>query len=506
MRFHYDPHDYTTGIGFLKLLFMYKNTVLPGVLRSGLFWLSITAHIGFQLLARWLAANSLVLGDYAPGGIDGGADGAGAAAVDDITRVRRRLSDEPNFDMTAYVLNAGSRGPASLPEVDWRVASVTLSLLVFFLVFYTITEHGRYNAFFMHTVGIGGSVQEWAALVKLHIASGEPATNLLVVDADAQPPSAAKGTMPHRHWNAVRLVLASMQIMYYSIHGTGVDDQEWSAMISRGLLGVDEARTLQSYPGNQPWLCLCWSLSEVQAQIGASADGDRADSLAFSLPKEKLLERFRKLAQQMRWHYGQIINGRRLTVPFPYFHLLQMLIIFNLLMISYASVPLAAWPLTLLANVFTTVTVLGMRTVAIFLSDPFGDDAIDFDLEASMKTAYEEAIAQLRLASYVPKIDKLPAASASGEPIVDPTELRSGERSTWLVAGKTTVIHGAHGISKLSKSLTRASLFNSDVHRKRTSVGQLLGTQRAMSRLQGLRSTRAPPMASPQRVAAAAAP
>ena len=121
-----------------------------------------------------------------------------------------------------------------------------------------------------------------------------------------------------------------------------------------------------------------------------------------------------------------------------------------------------------------------------------------------MKTAYEEAIAQLRLASYVPKIDKLPAASASGEPIVDPTELRSGERSTWLVAGKTTVIHGAHGISKLSKSLTRASLFNSDVHRKRTSVGQLLGTQRAMSRLQGLRSTRAPPMASPPRVAAAA--
>ena len=114
MRFHYDPHDYTTGIGFLKLLFMYKNTVLPGVLRSGLFWLSITAHIGFQLLARWLAANSLVLGDYAPGGIDGGADGAGAAAVDDITRLRRRLSDEPNFDMTAYVLDAGSRGPGEV--------------------------------------------------------------------------------------------------------------------------------------------------------------------------------------------------------------------------------------------------------------------------------------------------------------------------------------------------------------------------------------------------------
>ena len=133
-----------------------------------------------------------------------------------------------------------------------------------------------------------------------------------------------------------------------------------------------------------------------------------------TMAREKLLDRFRKLAEQMRWHYGQIINGRKMQVcaihlcllctpccpaaaprltsppshtrscfsrhshlltlstpplsrsrpscplyvryqvPFPYFHLLQLLIVFNLTLISYASVPLAAWPLSMLANLVCT--------------------------------------------------------------------------------------------------------------------------------------------------------
>ena len=43
-------------------------------------------------------------------------------------------------------------------------------------------------------------------------------------------------------------------------------------------------------------------------------------------------------------------------VPFPYFHLLNFLIVFNLLMLSYAIVPLASWPLAVLRLALTWCT------------------------------------------------------------------------------------------------------------------------------------------------------
>ena len=164
-------------------------------------------------------------------------------------------------------------------------------------------------------------------------------------------------------------------------------------MIQRDLLGSDEARSLQVYPGNRPWLSLVWAMAEVQAQTATGAPPLEAErthderSLSVALHQQKLLHRFRKLAEQMRWHYGQIVNGRKIQVPFPYFHLLQVLIAFNLLMISYATVPLASWPLSLLANVLCAVTVLGMRTVAIMLSDPFGKDKCGLPVNPTRRPA-----------------------------------------------------------------------------------------------------------------------
>ena len=354
MTILYDPQEYTKGFGFLRILFSWKTTVLPSVFKSGLFWLNFCLHISFQLFARWGPINQMNMASSrnGGGGEDIGAAAAGADAVDVGSDVRRRLAGggvdaasgtaeytarrDKGFDTTMAwtTLDVTVAGPNGLPYIDWRIATISMSLLVFFLVFWTITEHGRHNTFFSHTVGISGSVMQWAALVKLNLpesvgtaaytpapayaSAPEELVRPLVLDSD----DGTKADTPsHRHWNALRYVLASMQICYYTIHGAGVDDQEWTAMMERGLLGGDEMRALQSYPGNQPWLALCWAVAEVQAQEKANKVQGGEEGIAEALARDRLLERFREITEKMRWHYGQIINGRKMQVPTSTWHL-----------------------------------------------------------------------------------------------------------------------------------------------------------------------------------------
>jgi len=303
---------------------------------------------------------------------------------------------------------------------------------------------------------------QWTALVKLHLPRSTNAQDANAPDASAPD---ATNEAAHCHWNACRLVLASTQIMYYAIHGAGVDDHEWTAMVQRGLIGRVEARALQAYPGNQPWLALVWAVSEVDAQLTASMHMERAD-VATRMRYGKVLERFRKLAEQMRAHFGQIVNGRHMLVPFPYFHLLNILIVFNLIMISYATVTLSAWPIALLATLFCSCTVLGMRAVAIMLSDPFGKDKEDFDLEPLMRAAYEETVAQLRMAPHTPMLNTLPQGIPQGSSsklhdglILDPTTVTTGAQHKWTPADKTAVEAAVEGVATIRRSITAAQLW-----------------------------------------------
>lgn len=452
MTIQYDPQSFTSGLGFLKALFSYQNTVIPAVLRSGLFWTNLFLHIVFQILARWGPRAGLSSGE--------GTDSSASSSVDDVSDDITTTSDIRRLQGTEVWegMQIWTPPPSdALPYVDWRISVTTLTLLIFFLVFYTNTEHGRHNAFFMNTVVIGGCVQRWAALVKLHLPRvGHRKQNQESGDDSGEHSPVA---VPHRHWNAVRFMLASMQIMYYSIHNAGVDDQEWSAMIERGLLGRNEAHTLQTYPGNQPWLCLVWAVVEVQTQlkVAALANGE-ANNMVAGLHMKSHEKQFHALAEELRAQYGQILHGRKLHVPFPYFHLLAVLIVFNLVMISYSSVTLAAWPLSFIANVFFSAMVLGMRTVAIMLSDPFGQDKVDLDVEPLMRSAYEEVTSQLRMRAHVPLLDELPAGP-SGNSIVDPLTCSVGQMPKWHMAEQTKVT--VKGLSKLKRRTTQAIHFQS---------------------------------------------
>ena len=67
-------------------------------------------------------------------------------------------------------------------------------------------------------------------------------------------------------------------------------------------------------------------------------------------------------------------------VPFPYFHLLSLMLWIQLFLIGYSLACMTAPPyFTIPLMVLISLVLAGMRSLAVQLSNPFGTDSVDFD-------------------------------------------------------------------------------------------------------------------------------
>ena len=86
---------------------------------------------------------------------------------------------------------------------------------------------------------------------------------------------------------------------------------------------------------------------------------------------------------------------RRQPVPWAYFHLLNLMSFLTLLLVSYMLVFLASWPVTLPVHMIICLIVLGLKNLAVAMSDPFGDDVIDFKVERFLAGMFDNSVAHL---------------------------------------------------------------------------------------------------------------
>lgn len=278
-----------------------------------------------------------------------------------------------------------------LPILQWSQVAVVTSLLTFFIVFYGSQCYSRMQSFYESSVGLMGCAMNWVGLVRNHLPR----------DGNLQ-------------WNATRLMLASMHIMYYTSQtsegGKDISATEWKSIVDRQLLSTEEIAIVQQYKGNQQFLMVVWALDEVEhglrSAVRPTATPDAASGEVFDAfggdryCVGDLLSAFRDLAFTFRGHCGQINNWMNQPVPFPYFHILTVLLQVDLLLISYSCVcneaEGASTPFTAVVYFVICLVFLGLREVAIAMSDPFGVDDTDFDLESILSRTYKNAIACLK--------------------------------------------------------------------------------------------------------------
>jgi predicted membrane chloride channel (bestrophin family) len=138
---------------------------------------------------------------------------------------------------------------------------------------------------------------------------------------------------------------------------------------------------------------ITWALDEVKYQI----DNDEVHTLK----EDKIVSSMNWRAIQscafdIRGHMSQIINGLKQPVPWPYFHLLNLMVLVTLSLVAYGLVGYGNPILTFFIHCIICTIFIGMKNLAVAMSDPFGDDAIDFNLEGFLKGSYKNVVAHFQ--------------------------------------------------------------------------------------------------------------
>jgi len=167
---------------------------------------------------------------------------------------------------------------------------------------------------------------------------------------------------------ASRQIAASVLLFFYEMDDIAAE--EWAELQRQGLLKAEEKDFLQQFASKQH------SLIMLQWSAEAARDGCRECKAPANVMKgltEKLLK-CRHLQQD-------VLDTVSLPLPFQYFHFMKSMLVINVLF--------WAWGMAFTRSVFAPVVYwmcllifMGMMELAAELSDPFGDDDVDFPITA----------------------------------------------------------------------------------------------------------------------------
>jgi len=281
------------------------------------------------------------------------------------------------------------RPDVTMPVLPWKLTATPTSLLVFFLVFYSGNCYTRYYAFYSKCTGMGGCVMAWVGLLRVYL------------------PKAGVKTL----WNLSRHAVASVYVLYFQLAGGASDggklvtDQEWSVLLQTKLLSQEEVAKLKGYRGFKPFLLQVWAMRAVSDHL--AADSSKAAGAA--------LGPFQAQALALRANCADIVNTMTQPIPFPYFHTLTLMLSLNLLLIAYAMIEFATI-MSIPVFFIVCLVLLGLKETAVALSDPFGGDDVDFNVDVYMASMLANTKAMISESSnYVPASLDAPSMKAGGE-------------------------------------------------------------------------------------------
>mmetsp|Transcript_43640 Transcript_43640/g.115134 ORF Transcript_43640/g.115134 Transcript_43640/m.115134 type:complete len:550 (-) Transcript_43640:99-1748(-) len=198
---------------------------------------------------------------------------------------------------------------------------------------------------------------------------------------------------------SVKYVIAGAFFFHASMDDKEMSAAEWQWFGRKGLLTEKEIMFVRRFPGHTVLLLLHWA-----QQVAGKAIAHKAVAARYSPPERSgMTNRIYGQVDSISTACRVVSNTLNLPVPFPYFHLLQLLIFFSLLVTGLCCCIYAAqagaqtYCVAVLPFVVIAFVLLAVRRLAGELSDPFGDDNVDFPQSDFMRHIYDHCAAILNV-------------------------------------------------------------------------------------------------------------
>ena len=414
-------YEYNIGSA-LSVLFSYRGTFWPHVLRTHELYMYPLLHTGLVLVQwRWQEQ-----AEEQAGGVDSGR-GTFWRTFFEVT------ADEDGLEV----------GPQQYWEknnmmIPWKAVGALTPLMVFALVFFLSQCYSRFMTFFYACQLIETAIQDLTVLMLVHAKKHKHrwdavryltaaamttygrVTDLANVDEDKRRRKPAMDfvdwerlLLPERTWHkqyvsdaetwdtilgwprSAGLVEEKHTAEMHAAFGTSPTPPERPSSCPP-LLNAREVDELRHYPDSMVGLVLVtWCVQtlkelELNGQLKGPSLGQAQGALSESLPLRSSdtvpTTHVRAplcvpgSAFKLRAASCKICNLLNLPIPLPYFHTLVVLqnVCFSIMSWSLLSFVSFLTPIVLF---FAVLVMVGLREVAVALSNPFGNDDVDFPID-----------------------------------------------------------------------------------------------------------------------------
>jgi predicted membrane chloride channel (bestrophin family) len=265
-------------------------------------------------------------------------------------------------------------------DLPWGLTGVTGSLMTFFVCFYNQHVFGRYNKLYALSKKMTECCLEIVSILRVQLMRNKAAQRRIA-----------------------KLVIASCFMFFFERTESGdetsaLSKREFKQLKGLGLLGDLEIDHLRRHCDQYQedalpsFIVLQWAMMLMRKETPNPEERD------------DMLAGFNDRIFHVRTCQAEVCQILDLPMPFQYFHIMNLMLILNLVLWSYSlGCQDSYWAPVI--YMFVQMMFQGIRELSTALSDPFGDDEVDFPITQWMIAVYARLYGVLEDPFDITKID-----------------------------------------------------------------------------------------------------
>lgn len=260
---------------------------------------------------------------------------------------------------------------------NWDAASIMQYVMTFFVTFYNDKCFERYSLLYPACTDFMEN------------------TTLLIQEMNVSLPWR---DLHYHRLACAKYLLAVVYEYFLIVCGGKLQTKGWEELMKKGLLTKEEVKLLEQFPGGESTFVLTsWVLFIIRdALVQDCMWRNRTDRPPDWQPQQTvhIFNRHCTYVVEMQRAAHKIGYTMANPIPFAYYHLANIILVFNIMLLSTFSALFRSY-FSVLPFGIALLVYMGLREISTALADPFGGDSVDFPVPDLLRSCFDNTVSQL---------------------------------------------------------------------------------------------------------------